>query len=72
MKPSEGRVIVEKVQNKSEFFVAGNDDYVVAVSGSKSYKKGDRVLFSDSHTYKYRGEEIIIVREEDIEAYDGN
>jgi hypothetical protein len=72
MQPTSNKIIVEKQKSDSQFEIAGDDEWVVVSSNSKLFKKGSRVLFDESRSYKYRGQTLIIVNEDDVEAVDAD
>lgn len=68
-----GRVVfVERQQQQnSKYELVGSDPLykVVKVGGEvSSCKSGDFVLFRDSRTYRYKGDDVIVVSEDDIEG----
>lgn len=78
MKPTAGKVFVEKVDNKQikKFEVIDNSEaqYRVTEVGPDvvACKKGDFVLFTEYHTHRFNGQEIIRVDESNIDGVKTN
>lgn len=73
MEPTNRLVFVEKQEAKAnnKYEIVGKTPQFKVVKVGKavsSCKKGDFVLFSDSHTYIYKDKNIMVVKEDDIEG----
>lgn len=73
MEPTGKLVFVERQDSeaKSKYEVVGKAPQYKVVKVGKdvsSCKKGDFILFTDSRTYPYKNDVIVVVREDDIEG----